>query len=249
MQRQFKRVVLRLPHRERLVRHFDHALVVDPVELHGFYLYYEREYDDYIFRFLLPRLGSFGRALDIGANIGIYTVFLAQHIPRVDAFEPEPSVLTRLRKNLSLNNVANVSVHETCVGLESGTVAFLEADERNQGIGRIASESADVEHRRCVSLDDFLHSSIDEPCLIKMDIEGAELLAIQGGRQAFANRSAPVSILIETHPAEIAQLGGTLERLAAGILELGLRVSALTPRGLEPLDLASVQQRFWWAEG
>lgn len=249
MQRQFKRVVLRLPHRERLVRRFDHALVVDPVELHGFYLYYEHEYDDYIFRFLLPRLGSFRRALDIGANIGIYTVFLARHVPRIDAFEPEPSVLPRLRRNLSLNKVANVSVHETCVGLKSGTVAFLKADERNQGIGRIATESVDVEHRRCVSLDDFLNLSIVEPCLIKMDIEGAELLAIQGGRQALANRTAPVSLLIETHPAEISQLGGTLDQLAASVQELGFKVSGLTPRGLEPLDPKNIQLRFWWAEG
>ncbi len=52
LQRQFKRVVLKLPHRQRLVHHFGQQLWVDPSEMHGFYLYYEREYDDYIFNFL-----------------------------------------------------------------------------------------------------------------------------------------------------------------------------------------------------
>lgn len=240
---------MRLPHRNRLVRRFDHALVVDPAELHGFYLYYEQEYDDYIFHFLLPRLASFRRALDIGANIGIYTVILAQHIPRVDAFEPEPSVLLRLRGNLSLNKITNVSVHETCVGLESGTVGFIESDERNQGTESIATGPINTEHRRCVGLDDFLHGSIDEPCLIKMDIEDAELLAIQGGQTAPTNRTAPVGLLIETHPAEIQQLGGTLNQLAARLQGLEFKANGLTPRGLELLDPMCVQQRFWWAEG
>jgi hypothetical protein len=62
--------------------------VVDPSELHGFYLYYEREYDDYTFSFLGDRLAGFARALDIGANIGVCTSFLAARMDKVDAFEP-----------------------------------------------------------------------------------------------------------------------------------------------------------------
>jgi len=107
LQRQFRKMVFRLPHRQRLVQHFGQELWVDPSELSGFYVYYERNYDDYIFQFLSARIAGFDRALDIGANIGIYTVFLAARIARIDAFEPEPLVLQRLTANLEQNGLAS----------------------------------------------------------------------------------------------------------------------------------------------
>lgn len=88
LKRQFRRIVKRLPHRNRLVEHPGLRMVVDPSELSGFYLYYDREYDDHVFRFIQERAGRYRRAVDLGANIGVYTAFLAGRIARVDAFEP-----------------------------------------------------------------------------------------------------------------------------------------------------------------
>lgn len=247
LQGQLKRVLLRLPHRERVITRFGYKLVVDPSELHGFHLYYQREYDDYIFRFLLPRLKTFERAFDIGANIGIYTIFLAQHVPRLDAFEPEPLVVPRLRRNLELNGLSNVTIHECCIGMNRADVPFVRSDRRNQGVGRIAVEQLDGWSRPCISLDQFLGRSITESCLIKIDIEGAELLAIRGAQQALANRSAPVCLLIEVHPEEVATLGGSLDELNSLLSSLSLRVHGLTPEGLVPLR-GLRECRFWWAE-
>ena len=96
LQRLSTRVVRRLPHRQRLVRHFGQRLLVDPSELTGFYLYYEQEYDDGIFRFLARRLPTFAWAIDLGANIGVYTTFIAQYCNRVDAFEPDKHLVSKL---------------------------------------------------------------------------------------------------------------------------------------------------------
>jgi FkbM family methyltransferase len=245
IQRQFKRALVRFPSRRREVLHFGQRLWVDPTELHGFHLYYEHEYDDYIFKFLGKRLGSFARALDIGANIGIYTNFLAARINRVDAFEPEVQVLPKLRANLSLNGLSHVQIHEVCIANVSGQINFQRANKQNQGKGKIVQGNAAVAYP-CITLDDFFASAIGEPCLIKIDIEGGEWLALQGARRVLSHPSVPVSLLIEVHPAEIASLGGSVPELKFLLEAMGFRVYGLTSTGLQAMP-AGLRDRFWWA--
>ncbi|MDJ0795468.1 MAG: FkbM family methyltransferase [Calothrix sp. MO_167.B12] len=246
LQNQFKRVALRLPHRQRLVNHFGNKLLVDPSELHGFYLYYEREYDDYIFNLLSTELVKYSRVLDIGSNIGIYTCFFANNVKRVDAFEPEKQVIERLKNNLKLNNISNVNVHEKCVSKESGYISFISPSKRNQGVGSIASEQESGTQIPCISLDDFLGDALEEACFIKMDIEGGEWLALQGGKRVLTQRKAPLSILLEVHPEEIQRLGGSVKELKLILESMNLQVMGLTPNGFKSLD-SEQDLRFWWA--
>jgi FkbM family methyltransferase len=238
--RQVSKVVRRLPHRVRRVSRFGQELLLDPVELHGFFLYYEREYDDYIFTFLASRLPTYAWAIDVGANIGIYTVFLGSRCGRVDAFEPEPRVLARLRENLELNHLHCVTIHEQCVAHVSGEIPFVSPDLQNEGIGHIASAGMP---RPCVTLDDFLASAEPKPLLVKLDIEGGEWLAVQGMQQTVRRWEAPLSMLIEVHREEIARLGGSVGGLRRMIEDLGLEVLALDPGGLTAYHDGA---RFWW---
>ena len=243
LQQQLKRVLVRLPHRQRIVERLGHRLLVDPSELHGFYVYYEREYDDFVFEFLQGRLAAYPRALDLGANIGIYTVFLASQVKEVDAFEPEPAVLPRLRANLALNGVKNVRVHETCVGSILGRIAFEPPGRRNAGIGKVSTAMAGCSYP-CTTLDEFFGGPLDEPCFIKMDVEGAEWLVLQAA-QAISHPNVPVALLIEIHPGEIRDLGGSVTELRLLLENMGYAVQALTPAGLQPLGVEDF--RFWWA--
>lgn len=244
IQRQLKRALVRLPSRRRQVVHLGQRLWVDPRELHGFYLYYEQEYDDFIFKFLEKRLASFARALDIGANIGVYTSFFAARMNEVDAFEPELRVIPKLRSNLELNGLNHVRIHCACVGDQSGTVSFQPPNKQNEGIGRIARGNAAVEYPS-LTLDDFFGDSIRESCLIKMDIEGGEWLALQGATRVLSRPKAPVSLLIEVHPTEITSLGGSVPELKSLLEAMGFYIYALTPDGLHTMP-ASLNARFWW---
>jgi FkbM family methyltransferase len=246
MQRQAKRVLARLPHRERLVHRFGQKLWVDPADVQGFFFYYDRDGDDWILEFLCRSASGYSHVLDVGANIGAYTVFFAARARMVDAFEPDPRLAAKLRRNLQVNSLENVRLHECCIGAEVGEVRFAPADGKNEGIGHIAKNGEPGQLCRCVTLDAAL-AGIDDPCLVKIDIEGGEWLALGAGSRELATRKAATAILLETHPGEVALLGGSLERLQEILERMGFRVSALTPQGLAPLaDPAA--HRFWWAE-
>lgn len=240
VQRFFQRIVRRLPHRTRQVTHFGRSLLVDPSELHGFYLYYEQEYDDPIFRFLSERLPNFMWAIDLGANIGIYTTFLAHQCSHVDAFEPEKKVIPRLHQNLMLNGIRNVTVHEKCVSNVNGEVRFVPPSFQNQGIGQIGEGGIPVSS---ITLDEFLAKSDQEPLFVKMDIEGGEWLAVQGAQWVFRSWRSPLSILIELHPEEIKKVGGSVAELRTMLEETGLKVFSLDSGELHPVNDTS---RFWW---
>lgn len=240
----FRRLVFKLPHRRRVVEHFGQRLLVDPTEMHGFYLYYEHAYDDYIFEFIKARTSRFSRALDVGANIGIYTVFLAAHFRRVDAFEPDPSNLERLKENLDLNQSANVTVHAVCVGDRIGSVGFTRPVAHNQGIGSIALDRGDYQVPS-TTLDEFFAGHPILPTLIKMDIEGAEWLACQGMRRLLTEYAKNVAILLETHPERLPDYGGSVAQLKDFFESHGMQVEALTPQGLQPVAKPDAE-RFWW---
>lgn len=247
LQRQLRRVVRRLPHRMRQTEHLGQKLWIDPSELAGFYLYYECEYDDYIFEFLKSRMRRYDLAVDVGAHYGIYTVYFGAHAKRVIAFEPEPAIAFQLKRNVELNHLSNVTINESCVGKTSGMVQFLAASKANEGLGRIAPGNSQAQSRPCTTLDEVLGPSLQNSCLIKMDIEGGEWLALQGAQQVVKSSRFPLAILLEVHPGDIERVGGTVEALEKLLKDMGLKISALTPQGLMPLA-AGNDFRFWWAE-
>jgi FkbM family methyltransferase len=245
-QKQVRRVLSRLPSRRRLVDHFGLHLLVDPTELSGYYLYYERAYDVEVFRFLDSRLPYYKRVLDIGANIGVYTVFFAKRVQHVDAFEPVGKIADWLRENLALNKLNNVRLHEVCISDSVGSVDFVPASPMNWGVGRISS-GQDSLSLDCSTLDAFLDGEVNEPTLIKMDIEGAEWMALKGASRTLRNRHARLDLLLEIHPEEIAEYGGSVPQLAEMLRVAGFTLHAIKQDGSCELEYAP-EARFWFAE-
>jgi FkbM family methyltransferase len=223
-----------------MVRHFGQRLLVDPSELSGFYLYYEQEYDDGVFRFLSNRLHSFAWAIDLGANIGVYTTFIARHCERVDAFEPDTHLLAKLERNLELNDIDNVTIRATCISDVTGTVHFEAPPSQNLGVGKIAKRGQSVP---ALNLGDLLAVSERQSLFIKMDIEGAEWLAIKGAKDGLRSWNRPLAILMEIHPDDIKQYGGTVGGLRNLLEQIGLTVWSLESGELNPVSESS---RFWW---
>jgi len=174
--------------------------------------------------------------LDIGANIGYYTVIGARLVGpsgKVHCFEPHPEIRARLQDNIARNGFQNVVVHGEAVAENSGTVSFfVSAYDENQGVSSILPGSGRRESQPVpsVSLDDFVAGlgpgGVD---LIKMDIEGAEVQVISGGQRTLSANDAP-AIIFEA---------ANLEPVARALSAFGYRIKRhhyTLARGLELLD-------------
>lgn len=120
--------------------------------------------------------------IDIGANIGTYTVFagLKTDCKAIYAFEPSPSCYDRLRTQLMLNHLTRkVTTYQAAVSDQKGTVSFAIDPRGNHLFSKIAADEPNICTVPSVRLDDEVKLS-DHRIAIKMDIEGHELVALQG---------------------------------------------------------------------
>jgi FkbM family methyltransferase len=148
-------------------------------------------------------------AYDVGANIGYTAILLARCVGsqgKVIAFEPLPANLERLRANLARNGLeTRVTVAPFAVGREARSTAFLV--HTSGGMGKMegsAGRAAAYPDRitvEAIDLDSYVYDrGCPAPSLIKMDIEGGEVLALPGMR-GLLRRQRP-TLLIEVHGPE-----------------------------------------------
>jgi len=122
--------------------------------------------------------------LDLGANIGYYTLIFAKLVGeegRVYAFEPDPDNFTLLKKNVEVNGYRNVVLVQRAIANKTSKMnLYLSAD--NKGDHRIydPNERRKVIEIEAIKLDDYFRKYNGCPDFIKMDIQGAERLAIDG---------------------------------------------------------------------
>jgi len=163
--------------------------------------------------FVLDYLKPGDRFIDIGANVGVYTLLAASAVGEcgaVDAYEPGDQAARRLRENIELNGLRQVRVNQAAVGEHDGVVSFsIDSDTTNKILidGTPAGPATTV---TCGKLDTLYPDG--GIALIKMDIEGAELLALRGSCGLLA-KTDPMVWLLELNGA-LHEFGFTEQGLA-----------------------------------
>ena len=176
-------------------------------------------------------------AYDIGANVGYLSMLLARRVGptgRVVSFEPMPANAAQVRHNARLNAFEHVTVRAEAVGERDGTGTFLvDAFATNHRLASIGTAVPDLKAEISVPIRalDSVAAELPPPQFIKMDIEGAEVMALRGGRELL--RSARPILLIELHAT-----GGEVVPL---LEELGYRVRRLH----DPLQTAAQEAEDW----
>jgi FkbM family methyltransferase len=137
--------------------------------------------------FLLHLLRPNDLFLDVGANIGSYTILAASVCKaRAIAFEPDPDAARVLRRNIAINHLSSLAdVREAALGGVHGQIAFtLGLDTMNRVAGPGDQSVQVVPIRR---LDDI--SDAEAPTLIKMDVEGFEEQVLSGASRVLGSPS------------------------------------------------------------
>lgn len=178
--------------------------------------------------------------IDVGANIGFYTVLAAKLIKtgRVLALEPVAAAHARLIENLALNAVMDrVIVFNGAAADCRGKmeIQHIEGNEEYSSLGSIIHGS--VQGRKVHSaavpvtrLDDLVERYGLRPGFIKIDVEGAEELVLKGARQTL-ERHRPV-VLTELSRSLLGPMGTSVEAVVAWFADLGYRgVDATDSKG------------------
>ncbi|HWG09695.1 MAG TPA: FkbM family methyltransferase [Solirubrobacteraceae bacterium] len=150
---------------------------------------------------------------DVGANIGFFTILCSRLVGpqgRVYAFEPIPQNLATLRHNVTLNALSNVTIVDKALSSATGTAEMFvspwsafhslnvegatKQDNHGPETGEITVQT--------VTLDEFVGGEgVRAPDLVKIDVEGAELIVVDGMRETL--RSVKPLLLCELHDTKL----------------------------------------------
>lgn len=204
-------------------------------------------YDGYEIRetkWLLHTLQSANCFYDIGANIGYYSIQAAKLFPalKVIAFEPSPINCNRLMANVQLNGaLPNLQIQQLAVGHTHAVMTLHQTIDENNGMTSLAEVDAALLKSsfqvEVTPLDSWL-AATDAPIpdLIKMDIEGAEWLALQGMEKLIDSHHP--TLLIELDDRHLQKLDGDAITIVEWLTQKGYKGYQLAVwEELIPLDI------------
>jgi FkbM family methyltransferase len=183
---------------------------------------------------LLGILAPGSRFVDLGANIGYYTVLASLATgPRgkVYAFEPDPGNFELLERNIALNRVTNVTAVNAAASSHGGTARlFLSAD--NQGDHRLYDNESrpDSVPVNTVALDDWFLDRDRRIDVIKMDTQGFEVQILDGMRGLLEENCRHLHMIVEFWPFGLQGAGHSAEDLVARLRPLGFKVQKVDER-------------------
>ena len=183
-----------------------------------------REFEPGETRFFKETLRPGQVVLDVGANIGYFTLLFAQQVGphgHVYALEPEPRNFELLQRNIALNGFSNVTAMRRAAWHEPSTL-MLYLNEENRGDHRAYPSE---ESRIGVSIDagplDDLLADLPRPIdVVKIDIQGAEYNAVRGMRELLT-RNRDVQVLTEFWPGGLRRCGSDPASYLSLFRELG----------------------------
>lgn len=149
--------------------------------------------------------------IDIGANIGYYTLIFAKLVGdtgKVFAFEPDPTNFELLRKNIEVNGYKNVTLKQKALSDKEGKVV-LALIKQNTASHHISSEQQAPKNSiqvDTITADDYFKNFEHKIDFIKMDVEGAEIKVLNGMTNLLKN-NVDLKMMVEYNPDAIRNMG------------------------------------------
>jgi FkbM family methyltransferase len=194
-------------------------------------------YEQFEIDLLADRLPSGGVFVDVGANIGLFSVQLAKRVDGLTAlaFEPVGVTCSALRGNAAKNGVADrVEVRQLALGERPGTLRLTTGFQMANFVvpDDAASAPGSTEEVESRPLDDVLAELGRTPDAIKCDVEGAELDVLRGARGTL-ERDHPL-VLLEIDERWASRYGHSGEQVARFLTERGYGYERIVEDELRP---------------
>jgi FkbM family methyltransferase len=180
--------------------------------------YYRDGYEKDTFDFFRKNAKQGDTILDIGAHIGLYCVPLSKSVGengKVFCFEPTPTTYSILLKTIELNKCRNVTPVNAAISDKTGSITFNLTSDSGEGSNAnsmvTSNRTVATMEIKAYSADDFRKENNLKIAILKIDVEGAELLALKGASDTF-RIDRPLCILA-LHPNSIQNFGHSLKQI------------------------------------
>jgi FkbM family methyltransferase len=196
-------------------------------------IYFNGLFDPHEMLFFRHYLRRGDNVIDAGANVGLYSLLFAELVGRdgkILAFEPDPICADRFRENVRLNGLRNVRLEEAAVSDSRGTVEFSVGEDAAGAFAalRTAKHTRTVPTVRIATeLGDIRFAAG------KMDVEGAEPLALAGAQ---IEKHNPPVWTIELTRRTLERSGTSLEAVIAMLKESGFSLWSYEPDARELVE-------------
>lgn len=180
------------------------------------------------------RIGRNDVCLDVGANIGVYTLLFARAAPAGEVISFEPVRLPRsiLNLNLALNNLTNVTVLPVAANDTVGTIRFMQTcDSAYSSMKATGRKSLQSEMEiQATTIDTVLNGRPAN--VLKIDVEGAEVAVLNGALDTLSSASTrPHTIMVEVNETNLAVYGRTAAEIHHRLATLGYTAHSLMADG------------------
>ena len=209
---------------------------------------WSHSYEDFDTDFLRTKINPGDFVLDVGANIGFYTVLFSEWVGKkgkVFAFEPDPDNFELLKKNINANGCRNVIAIQKAVSDKSGKTKLFLSDE-NKGDHRIW----DSEHKReqveieTTTLDEYLLTHSSKIDFIKIDVQGAEDKVFRGAKTLF-QKNEQLEGFFEFWPRGLIECGSDPSEVLKTLYDYGLVLYEVEKKiGIKPVQKKELLQKY-----
>jgi FkbM family methyltransferase len=201
----------------------------DPI---GLAIQYGEAFEPEVRAAILERCMPGMTVVDVGANIGYYTLLMATRVGpsgRVLAIEPNPSMASEVHQNVQLNQIAQVDILEVALAEYEGEALLYVPRQGLESYGALLSVQAVARPERTLPvrvrrLDNVLSDQgVANVGFLKVDVEGAELGAFKGAEKLLTGANKPI-IVFECADSLCGPFGHTCFDVLRYVADRGYRI-------------------------
>lgn len=160
---------------------------------------------------------------DIGSSVGLFSVYAADRASKVYSFEPDPQIFNRFNENIGLNDLSNkISTFQCAIGEKKGEMELYSdgINGNSPSLQNLKRHKGNLVTVAVKTVDELiLDEKIPTPSVMKIDIEGAEILALKGASKLLASANKPRLIFIEVHPDFLKSFNSKVEEVQQILLD------------------------------